>query len=68
MKYEEAVSYLYRLRRTGIRLRLTHTQELLHRMGDPRKSFRSVHVGGTNGKGSVCSFIYSALLEAGLNA
>lgn len=68
MDYDSALSYLYNLRRSGIRLRLSHTEELLHKMGDPHRKFKSVLVGGTNGKGSVCAFIYSTLLDAGARA
>lgn len=68
MDYDAALSYLYNLRRSGIRLRLSHTDELLRKMGDPHKKFKSVLVGGTNGKGSVCTFIYSGLFDAGVKA
>ena len=34
--------------------------------GDPQEKFRSIHVAGTNGKGSVVSFLGSALREAGV--
>lgn len=35
--------------------------------GDPQDDLRFIHVGGTNGKGSVCSFIESILTTSGLN-
>ncbi|MGI6004391.1 MAG: bifunctional folylpolyglutamate synthase/dihydrofolate synthase [Christensenellales bacterium] len=41
------------------------TVRLLKRLGDPQKAFRSVHVAGTNGKGSTCAFIESALRASG---
>jgi dihydrofolate synthase/folylpolyglutamate synthase len=47
----------------GIRWGLERTEELLAGVGDPHRRFRSLHVGGTNGKGSV-----SALCEAALRA
>ena len=65
MEYEDALENLYNLRRAGIRLRLSHTRALLKKLGDPHTKFRSVLVGGTNGKGSVCAFISSVLMEAG---
>jgi len=68
MDYEQALAYLYRLHRTGMKLRLSHTRELLRRMGDPHRRFKSVLVGGTNGKGSVCAMVYSVLREAGVRA
>src|SRR5690625_7194609 len=35
-------------------------------MGNPHRRFRSVHVGGTNGKGSTSSMIAAILMESGL--
>ncbi len=37
----------------------------LNKLGDPQKSYRSVHVAGTKGKGSVCAFVSSILRESG---
>ncbi|MFH0860959.1 MAG: folylpolyglutamate synthase/dihydrofolate synthase family protein [Candidatus Altiarchaeota archaeon] len=65
MDYGGALDYLYTLRKSGIKLRLSHTAHLLELMGNPHMRFKSVHVGGTNGKGSVCAMIYSSLMEAG---
>jgi dihydrofolate synthase/folylpolyglutamate synthase len=44
---------------------LERTRALLAGVGDPHRHFHSVHVGGTNGKGSVSALIASALREAG---
>lgn len=38
---------------------------LLEKLGNPEKSLRCIHVAGTNGKGTVCSFLASVLKEAG---
>jgi dihydrofolate synthase / folylpolyglutamate synthase len=40
--------------------------DLADRLGDPQKSFRSIHVAGTKGKGSVSALIEAALVRAGL--
>ena len=37
-------------------------------LGDPQRRFRSIHVAGTNGKGSVCSMLAAALAASGLRA
>lgn len=46
---------------------LGHTREFLRRLGDPQEAFPVVHVAGSNGKGSVCAFLGSVLLECGLH-
>lgn len=50
----------------AIALGLERIEALLDRLGNPQKGQRFVHVAGTNGKGSVCAFLDSALREAGL--
>ncbi|HEY3308622.1 MAG TPA: folylpolyglutamate synthase/dihydrofolate synthase family protein [Desulfuromonadaceae bacterium] len=56
---------LYARRRFGIRPGLDRVQILLERLGHPEKSFRSIHIVGTNGKGSTAAFLSSILNSAG---
>ena len=63
-EYDEALRWLFKLQRFGVKLGLDNVRELLSHLGDPHGKFRSVHVAGTNGKGSVCTFLSSALKEA----
>ncbi len=65
MTYDQTVSYLYGLQGVGIKLGLDNISSLLSAAGNPHKSFRSIHVGGTNGKGSACAVIASVLQAAG---
>ncbi len=65
MKYQDTIDWLFGLKADGIKFGLENTRELLRRMGHPHKTFKSVHVGGTNGKGSVCSMLASVLQEEG---
>jgi dihydrofolate synthase/folylpolyglutamate synthase len=44
---------------------LSVIEDLCRKLGDPQKKFRSIHVAGTNGKGSVSSMLASILSEAG---
>ena len=44
---------------------LERVSELLERLGNPHRDLKVIHVGGTNGKGSVCRYVYSVLQEAG---
>lgn len=63
--YRETIDYLYALQKHGIKLALSNSLALMELMGDPHRKFRSVHVAGTNGKGSTSSFIASMLQAAG---
>jgi len=65
MNYSEAVSYLYGLERFGIKLGLENTLSLLNYLGNPHLKFPSVHIAGTNGKGSVCAMLESILCHSG---
>ena len=49
----------------GSVLGLDRVSELLRRLGNPQDSLKIIHVAGTNGKGSVCRYIYEILREAG---
>lgn len=64
--YNETVNYLYSLQKHGIKLGLANTNRLMQLLGHPQKSFRSIHVAGTNGKGSTASAIASILHATGL--
>jgi dihydrofolate synthase / folylpolyglutamate synthase len=50
--------------RNTMRVGLEPMQDLATRLGDPQKSFRSIHVAGTKGKGSVSALIEAALARA----
>jgi dihydrofolate synthase / folylpolyglutamate synthase len=63
--YQESLDYLTSLGRFGIKLGLERTYALLHALGDPQALFQGAHVGGTNGKGSVCAMVASVLQAAG---
>jgi dihydrofolate synthase/folylpolyglutamate synthase len=65
MDYKEALEYLYSIQRFGTKLGLANTTKLLEKLGNPHKELMVIHVGGTNGKGSVCAMISSILQEAG---
>lgn len=60
-----AEKYYHSLLTFGIMPGLERIKILLERLGNPEKSLRCIHVAGTNGKGTVCSFLASVLKEAG---
>src|SRR5579863_2851162 len=53
--------------RSTMRVGLEPMIDLAQRLGNPQKAFRSVHVAGTKGKGSVSALIEAALARAGLS-
>ncbi len=63
--YESAVTSLFNLQKFGIKFGLSKTLNLLEAFGNPHMGQRYVHVAGTNGKGSVATFISTVLQEAG---
>jgi len=65
MPYQETIDYLFGLQKHGIKFGLSNSSRLLGLMGDPHLRFRSVHVAGTNGKGSTAAFLAGMLLAAG---
>lgn len=72
MNYTETIDYLYRtapmfqqVGGSAYKEGLENTLALDEKLGHPHRAFRSVHVGGTNGKGSVSQMLYAVLREAG---
>ena len=72
MTYQETVNYLYSLLPvfqkegiTALNYKLDKTLKLLDLLGNPQDSFKSVHVGGTNGKGTTSHILASVLSESG---
>jgi dihydrofolate synthase/folylpolyglutamate synthase len=73
MDYSDALRYLMTLGRElaapsharATKFELTNIRALAVRMGDPQNKFRSVHIAGTNGKGSTAAMVESILRRAG---
>jgi dihydrofolate synthase/folylpolyglutamate synthase len=65
MDYSEAINTLYSVRLFGTKLGLANTRYLLRELGHPEEKFFTIHIAGTNGKGSVCALLDSILSEAG---
>jgi dihydrofolate synthase/folylpolyglutamate synthase len=64
LTYDEAIQFLFP-RTTTIKFGLATTRALLKAVGNPHEVMPSIHIGGTNGKGSVSTLVASALAEAG---
>ncbi len=63
--YKEAVSYIEELPKFTKKHPLHHTREFLRRLGDPALDKKTIHVAGTNGKGSVCAYLQAILMQEG---
>ncbi|MGN0390673.1 MAG: bifunctional folylpolyglutamate synthase/dihydrofolate synthase [Wujia sp.] len=65
MNYNEAQNYIEEKNRLGMVPGLMQVKELLIRLGNPQNACRTLHIAGTNGKGSVFAFVQEGLLAAG---
>jgi dihydrofolate synthase/folylpolyglutamate synthase len=73
MNYQQTLDYLFdrlpmyhRIGAAAYKADLDNTIKLCNLLGNPQDNFRSIHVGGTNGKGSVSHMMASILQEKGL--
>lgn len=68
LSYPDSVRFLYALGNEikTAKLGLGRIRVILAALGNPQDSFRSVHVAGTNGKGSTCAMIEAGLRSAGI--
>ena len=63
--YNTCIKWLFDLERAGVKYDLNNITAMLDFLGNPQNEFKSIHVAGTNGKGTVCSILNSMLIEAG---
>jgi len=61
--YKDSIEYLYSLQKFGIKFGLSNIKKLLTLLNNPQRDFRSIHIAGTNGKGSTSIFL-SQILQA----
>jgi len=64
LTYDQALEFLFP-RTTTIKFGLATTRALLRSLGNPHEVVPAIHIGGTNGKGSVCTLVAAALRESG---
>jgi dihydrofolate synthase / folylpolyglutamate synthase len=72
MNYSETLTYLFeklpmfsRIGDAALKKDLTNTLLLCEFLGNPHQKFKTIHIAGTNGKGSVSHMLASVLQEAG---
>jgi dihydrofolate synthase/folylpolyglutamate synthase len=68
MTYEEAIEKIHSFQKFGSKLGLERMTRLMELLGNPQDRMKIIHVAGTNGKGSVCRYLYSVLQENGYRA
>ena len=64
-RYQEIVDYIESIPRFTKKTKLENTNILLERLGNPEKTFKAVHIAGTNGKGSVAKLMSMLLQKSG---
>lgn len=67
MAIESSLKKLFSLHTFGIKLGLENTIGFLNHLGNPQKELKTIHIAGSNGKGSTASFISSILQEFGFD-
>lgn len=65
MAIKSIIERISEYQRFGSQLGLSRMKTLMDRLGNPEKSFQVIHVAGTNGKGSVSTYMNQILKEAG---
>ena len=65
MKYIETLNYIHSLGAFSHEASLKRIAAVCQKLGNPQNDFRAIHIAGTNGKGSVSTFVSSALKAAG---
>ena len=66
MTYKEAIDFLESLAGFGIRPGLQRITRLLGILDNPQNKYKTIHVTGTNGKGSVCAMLSQILTTANI--
>ncbi|MCX8103302.1 MAG: hypothetical protein N3E42_02520 [Candidatus Bipolaricaulota bacterium] len=64
---DQAIAYLKRLPHTEVKPGLARIRALLDAVGNPHQQLRTVHIAGTNGKGSVAAMLASVLQLCGVS-
>ena len=66
MNYKETIQWLESMNTFGIKPGLSRISAIMEKLGHPEKTYSTIHVTGTNGKGSVVAMMTSVLENANL--
>ncbi|MDQ0269997.1 dihydrofolate synthase/folylpolyglutamate synthase [Cytobacillus purgationiresistens] len=64
--YEEAIDWIHSRLRLGVKPGLTRMEWMMERLNHPERKIKTIHIGGTNGKGSTLTYIRSILETEGI--
>ena len=64
----DTLERLFSLETFGIKLGLDNISRLCAALGHPERTFRSLHIAGTNGKGSIAALTHASLIASGIHA
>ena len=65
MNYTETLNFIHSFKGNGRRPQLERMRWLLKQAGDPQSHYPTVHIVGTNGKGSTTSYLQNILTKSG---
>ncbi|MFD2446237.1 bifunctional folylpolyglutamate synthase/dihydrofolate synthase [Bacillus sp. CGMCC 1.16607] len=63
--YKEAINWIHSRLRLGIKPGLKRMEWMMERLGSPHNQLKTIHIGGTNGKGSTVTFLRNILQSSG---
>jgi len=63
--YQDIIAYLFGLQRFGIKLGLENMTRMLQAFDNPHQKLNTVHIAGSNGKGSVAAFVAKIFQKSG---
>ena len=63
--YQKSLDYLYHLEKFGMIFGLAQVEKILNALGNPHREIQTIHVAGTNGKGSTAAMMSSILRREG---
>lgn len=65
MDIDSALKKLFKLHTFGVKLGLDNINRFVDHLNNPQRNLKTIHIAGSNGKGSTASFITSILMEYG---
>jgi len=63
--FTQTKEWIENIKKFGSKLDLSRISTVLEKLGNPQNQFKSIHIAGTNGKGSTASYISNILIESG---